>query len=129
MAASLSRSAVIAVALPPEQAIDLFTPDAQTSLSDTCALVALVQCLARDAADTKPGVDPPGELIEEGIFRAARFGVHGELPNVHGKLRPVSELLQETLARLRNRARNAATHALTAFAVSARRDSRPQVGP
>ena len=79
--------------------------DAQTSLSHTAALVALVQCLARDAAEAEPGVDPSPELIEEGIFRAARFGVHGRLPDAHGNLRPVSEILQDTLARLQGRAR------------------------
>ena len=79
--------------------------DAQTSLSHTAALAALVQCLACDAAEAEPGVDPSPELIEEGIVRAARFGVHGRLPDAHGNLRPVSEILQDTLARLRGRAR------------------------
>ena len=80
--------------------VEIRALDVQTSLSDTAALVALVHCLARDAAETEPGVDPPPELIEEGLFRAARFGVHGELPDAHGGLRPVSEILQDTLARV-----------------------------
>jgi carboxylate-amine ligase len=63
-----------------------------------------VHCLARDAADATPGLDPPPELIEEGIFRAARFGVDAELPDAHGRLRPVSEILEDTLARVENRA-------------------------
>jgi glutamate---cysteine ligase / carboxylate-amine ligase len=52
--------------------------DAQASLEDTAGLVALV--------------------LDEGAFRAARFGVNAHLPNAHGRLRPVDELLQEALA-------------------------------
>jgi glutamate---cysteine ligase / carboxylate-amine ligase len=84
--------------------VEIRALDAQTSLSDTAALVALVHCLARDAADLRPGLDPPPELIEEGIFRAARFGVDAQLPDAHGTLRPVSEILEHTLARVENRA-------------------------
>jgi glutamate---cysteine ligase / carboxylate-amine ligase len=84
--------------------VEIRALDAQTSLSDTAALVALVHCLARDAAETEPGTDPPPELIEEGIFRAARFGVDGQLPDAHGRPRPVSEILDETLARVESRA-------------------------
>jgi carboxylate-amine ligase len=80
--------------------VEIRALDVQTSLSDTAALVALVHCLARDAAESEPGVDPPPELIDEGLFRAARFGVHGELPDADGRLRPVSEILQDTLARV-----------------------------
>ena len=60
----------------------------------------MVQLLtvAREAAEAEPGLDPPPELIEEGICRAARFVVHGELPDAHGNLRPVSELLQDARA-------------------------------
>ena len=80
--------------------VEIRALDVQTSLSDTAALVALVHCLACDAAETEPGVDPSPELIEEGLFRAARFGVRGELPDEQGGLRPVSEILQDTLARV-----------------------------
>ena len=52
--------------------------DAQASLRDTAALSALVHCLARGAAEAGATDDPAPELIEEGMFRAARFGVHGE---------------------------------------------------
>lgn len=38
-------------------------------------------------------------MVEEGIFRAARFGVNGELPDAEGKLWPVSELLDRALER------------------------------
>src|SRR5665811_90406 len=72
--------------------------DAQASLEDTAGLVALVHCLARCAADARPEPDPPAEVLDEGAFRAARFGVNAHLPNAHGRLRPVNELLQEALA-------------------------------
>ena len=73
--------------------------DAQASLTDTGALIALVHCLARDAAQREPVADPPPELVEEAMFRAARFGVEGELPDARGTRRPVSELLQDALGR------------------------------
>ncbi len=74
--------------------------DAQTSLADTAALVALVHCLARAAAETEAGVDLPPELLEESLFRAARFGAHAELLDEQGTRRPVSELLERVLARV-----------------------------
>jgi len=79
--------------------VEIRALDVQTRLGDTAALVALVHCLARDAAAAQPGIDPPPELVEEGVFRAARFGARGELPDLHGELRPVAELLEEALAR------------------------------
>ncbi|HEX3434981.1 MAG TPA: YbdK family carboxylate-amine ligase [Solirubrobacteraceae bacterium] len=71
--------------------------DVQSSLQDTGALVALTHCLARNAtrADAEP--DPPAEILEEGAFRAARFGVQARLPDSKGDLRPVAELLDEAL--------------------------------
>jgi carboxylate-amine ligase len=72
--------------------------DAQASLADTAGLVALVHCLARRAAETNPELDPPAEVLEEALFRAARFGVAARLPDADGRLRPVSELLDEALA-------------------------------
>jgi glutamate---cysteine ligase / carboxylate-amine ligase len=84
--------------------VEIRALDAQTSLSSTAALVALVHCLARDAAEAEPGVDRPPELIEEGIFRAARFGVHGQLPDADGRPRPVAEILDETLTRVHRHA-------------------------
>jgi carboxylate-amine ligase len=85
--------------------VEIRTLDAQASLSDTAALVALVHCLAREAADSGPVADPSPEVIAEGMFRAARFGVHGELPDAHGRRRAVSEILEDVLARVENRAR------------------------
>jgi carboxylate-amine ligase len=85
--------------------VEIRALDAQASLSDTATLVALVHCLARDAADGAPGVDPPPELIEEGMFRAARFGVNGQLPDPDGRLRTVPDILQDALERVEHRAR------------------------
>jgi len=72
--------------------------DAQASLQDTVAVVALAHCLARDAAEAAPTAHPPSELVEEGMFRAARFGVDARLPDVEGHLRPMRELLDDALA-------------------------------
>jgi carboxylate-amine ligase len=71
--------------------------DAQASLEDTAGLVALVHCLARHAADADPEPDPPAEVLEEGLFRAARFGVAARLPDIEGRLQPASELLDDAL--------------------------------
>jgi carboxylate-amine ligase len=79
--------------------VEIRALDAQTRPADTAALVALVHCLARDAAEGGLADDPPPELVEEGMFRAARFGVHGRLPDAAGELRPVSDLLGEAVAR------------------------------
>jgi carboxylate-amine ligase len=85
--------------------VEIRSLDAQTRPADTAALVALVHCLARDAAESsesaQAGVagDPPPQLVEEGLFRAARFGVHGRIPDAEGTLRPVSELLDDALGR------------------------------
>lgn len=79
--------------------VEIRALDAQTRPEDTAALVALVHCLARDAAEGRQAGDPPPELVEEGMFRAARFGVNGKLPDAGGALRPVSDLLEDAVAR------------------------------
>jgi carboxylate-amine ligase len=70
--------------------------DAQASLQDAGAVVALTHCLARGALEQRPR-EPAPELIEEGMFRAARFGTGARLPDAEGALRPVDELLAEAL--------------------------------
>ena len=70
--------------------VEIRALDAQASLEDTAALVALTHCLARHAADSEPGPNPRPEVLEEGMFRAARFGVAAELPDPDGRPRPVS---------------------------------------
>jgi carboxylate-amine ligase len=78
--------------------------DPQSSLRDTAALVALVHCLARHCAEADPSPDTPAEVLEEGAFRAARYGVAAELPDAEGTLRPVAELLEEALELVGGRA-------------------------
>jgi len=73
--------------------------DVQSRHEDTATLAALVHCLARAAAEREPaGAGPPAEIIEEGSFRAARFGVTARLPDRQARLRPVSQLLEQALA-------------------------------
>jgi glutamate---cysteine ligase / carboxylate-amine ligase len=84
--------------------VEIRALDAQTSLADTAALVALVHCLALDAAEADPTSDFPPELLEESIFRAARFGVDAELLDAQARRLPVSVLLDDALARLHGRA-------------------------
>jgi glutamate---cysteine ligase / carboxylate-amine ligase len=78
--------------------------DAQASLEDTAAIVALTHCLARDAAERSPGESPSPEILEEGLFRAARFGTRAHLPDATGALHPVHDLLDEALALARRHA-------------------------
>ncbi len=84
--------------------VEIRALDAQVSLRDTAGLVALVHCLARHAAEADPEPDPPAEVLEEGSFRAARFGVHARLPDAEGRLRPVEELLDAALGIARGHA-------------------------
>ncbi|HEY5197045.1 MAG TPA: YbdK family carboxylate-amine ligase [Solirubrobacteraceae bacterium] len=78
--------------------------DSQASLEDAAGLIALTHCLARHCAHAEPGPDPPGDVLEEGAFRAARYGVRAELPDADGRLRPVGELLDEALTIAREHA-------------------------
>jgi carboxylate-amine ligase len=77
--------------------VEIRALDAQSTLEDTAGLVALAHCLARHAAEADPQPDPPAEVLEEGAFRAARFGVGARLPDADGRLCPVAELLDEAL--------------------------------
>ena len=71
--------------------------DAQTTPADNAALVALTHCLARHAAESDHVTASPPELLEEGLFRAARFGTAAQLPDADGRLHAVDELLHEAL--------------------------------
>ncbi len=81
--------------------VEIRALDVQCTLQDVAALVALVHCLARYEAEAEPSPNSysPAEVLEEGGFRAARYGVRANLPDADGSLRPVSELLDEALAR------------------------------
>jgi carboxylate-amine ligase len=87
--------------------VEIRALDAQTSLDDLAALVALTHCLARGAADAdgERPPDPPAEILDEGAFRAARYGIRAELPDAEGRLLPVAVLLDEALALARRHAR------------------------
>ncbi|MEA2370511.1 MAG: glutamate---cysteine ligase / carboxylate-amine ligase [Solirubrobacteraceae bacterium] len=71
--------------------------DCQASLEDAAGLIALAHCLARHCAEAEPEPDQPAEVLEEGSFRAARYGTEAELPDADGDLHPVGELLERTL--------------------------------
>jgi len=71
--------------------------DVQATIEDNAGLVALTHCLARYEAESEAEPDTPAEVLEEGIFRAARFGVDARLPDAEGHLRPVAQLLADAL--------------------------------
>ncbi len=87
--------------------VEIRALDAQSTLEDVAGLVALVHCLARHEAEAapSPNASSPAEVLEEGGFRAARYGVHANLPDADGRLRPVSELLDAALSVARGHAR------------------------
>ncbi len=85
--------------------VELRALDAQSTLEETAGLVALAHCLARHVAEAEPLPDPPAEVLEEGGFRAARFGVSARLPDAEGRLCPVNELLEDALTLARVHAR------------------------
>ncbi|MGH2908922.1 MAG: carboxylate-amine ligase [Solirubrobacteraceae bacterium] len=78
--------------------VEVRSLDAQAQLRDTAALAALVHCLAHHHAERDLSSTSPPEVIEEALFRAARFGARAELPDAQGALRPVAEVLERTLA-------------------------------
>jgi glutamate---cysteine ligase / carboxylate-amine ligase len=84
--------------------VEIRALDVQSTLEDTAGLVALAHCLARHAAEADPQPDPPAEVLEEGGFRAARFGVSARLPDAEGRLCPVKELLEDALRLARGHA-------------------------
>jgi carboxylate-amine ligase len=78
--------------------VEIRALDTQTSLDELAAMVALVHCLARDAATADPPAPgPPAEILDEATFRAARYGVHAELPDSDGRLTPVRDLVEPIL--------------------------------
>ncbi len=81
--------------------------DAQTTLEDLASLTALVHCLARHLVDApRDRSDQPTELLDEGSFRAGRYGVTAKLPDEQGELRPARELLDTLLGPLREQAQD-----------------------
>lgn len=77
--------------------VELRGLDAQSSLDDLTAIVALAHCLARHEALSGGSPEPPAEILEEASFRAARYGVEARLPDADGFLRPLADVLDEAL--------------------------------
>ncbi|MDP8968731.1 MAG: YbdK family carboxylate-amine ligase, partial [Actinomycetota bacterium] len=85
--------------------VEIRALDTQVSPQHTAALAALVHALARHEAEAEPVEGPPTEILDEAAFRAGRAGVGATLPDDEGCLRPVAELLEQTLARVSPAAR------------------------
>jgi carboxylate-amine ligase len=85
--------------------VEIRALDVQAAPAHTAALVAAVHSLARAEATGAGSWSPPGEILEEASFRAARAGVAATLPDRDHRLRPVSELLGEALELARPHAR------------------------
>ncbi|HTA06036.1 MAG TPA: YbdK family carboxylate-amine ligase [Solirubrobacteraceae bacterium] len=77
--------------------------DAQSTVADSAALTALVQCLVRLEATEGSGVDPAYDLPEvlaENRFLAARDGAEASLIDAQlGRRSPVSDVLEAVLVR------------------------------
>ncbi len=87
--------------------VEIRALDAQASLDDLAALIALAHCLARHhatASDVDAVAGPPPEIVDEGFFRAGRYGVAGALPGPDGDPTPVAELVTTALDRARDHA-------------------------
>jgi carboxylate-amine ligase len=85
--------------------VEIRALDTQLSARHSGALVACVHALARHLAEAEPVTGPPAEILDEASFRAARDGVRATLPDGEDRLRPVTELVEETIARVRPAAR------------------------
>ncbi len=81
--------------------IEIRIMDAQTTVADSLALTALVQCLVRLEATEGSGADPAIDLPEvlgENRFLAARDGVHASLIDARlGRRAPVADVLESVL--------------------------------
>jgi carboxylate-amine ligase len=71
--------------------------DAQSSLEDLTALVALVHCLAVHEASSARGRGSGPEVLRELSFRAARDGLDARLL-IDGRLRPAREVAYHAIA-------------------------------
>jgi carboxylate-amine ligase len=77
--------------------VEIRALDVQAAPAHTAGLVAAVHALARHEALSDPVPGPPPEILEEASFRAARAGVAATLPDDAGRMRPVADLLEETV--------------------------------
>jgi len=85
--------------------VEIRALDTQLSAQHTAALAAAVQSLALYEARAEPVEGPPLEILDEASFRAAREGVEATLPDEQYRLRPVADLLEESIALAREAAR------------------------
>src|SRR5262249_30550210 len=85
--------------------VEIRASDAQVNRNETLALVALTHCLVCHAAEAGPDDRVDDDILDEGIFRAARFGVRARLPGPDGSLRSVAALLDQALKTARPYAR------------------------
>ena len=84
--------------------VEIRALDTQLGSEHTAALVAAIHALARHEAEADPVQGPAAEILDEASFRAARAGVEATLPDAEDRLRPVAELLEETVERVRGAA-------------------------
>ena len=97
--------------------------DAQTRVHDNAPLIALVQCLAREAAEGQDPSPPPlPEILDENHFIAARDGADAELIE-GGRRVPLAEVLAATIDRCRPHARALGCEAELEAAASLARDN------
>jgi carboxylate-amine ligase len=83
--------------------------DVQSRSEDAAALGALIQALARYAAEVRNGDPlPPPEAIALSAWRASRDGLQATIAH-GGSLRPVPEVVRDVLARARPHARELGT--------------------
>ncbi|CAA9526307.1 MAG: Enzymatic protein of unknown function [uncultured Solirubrobacteraceae bacterium] len=85
--------------------VEIRALDTQASAQHTAAVAAAVHALARHEAQADPVPGPVLEILDEASFRAGRDGVGATLPDDEGRLRPVAELLEELVERIRPAAR------------------------
>jgi len=72
--------------------------DAATRVDDAAALAALVQCLVRRNAESRPARAPEPEVLAENRFLAARDGMRAQLVDGFGaRTRPVRDQLDAIL--------------------------------
>jgi len=71
--------------------------DAQCSIDRVAGLSALVQGMARYAAEHPPHVDLPSEVLAESDFRALRHGLDTHVVDVDGMARPLREVAVDAL--------------------------------
>jgi len=79
--------------------IEVRIADTQSRLEDVAALVALIQCLVKDAAEGGITAEARREVVAENRFIASRDGVHAEFIDLHSEtLVPLSAWVGDAIA-------------------------------